>query len=145
VRRRPLLLRGPLVALLLAGVVAGTAGCSSSDDAGGTTTSKSPEDVLASDARVASGLANLGTLAAGAAEQAASGAKSAKSSTDRLESQWQPIEGRIKKNDAAAYLKFEDALSDLRAGAHEGDAAKIRRGAAAVTALSTAYLAEHPG
>ena len=61
-RRLALPLRGPVVGLLALGVLVG-AGCSSSSDSkGDSTTTKAPEDVLVSDAQVAAGLATLGTV-----------------------------------------------------------------------------------
>jgi hypothetical protein len=144
-RRLALPLRGPVVGLLAVGVLVG-AGCSSSSDSkGDSTTTTVPEDVLVSDAQVASGLAKLGTIAAGAAGEVAADSPEAKSIGDRAENEWKQIEGRIKKNDTSAYLEFEDALSDLRTGASDGDTAKVRRGAAAIALGITSYLKRYPG
>lgn len=141
--RRPTLpLRAALTGLLALGLVGGIAACSSSDDTNaGSSTTKAPEGVLVSNAKVTTGLAGLGQIAA----RAAASDRPAKSVGDEAEQQWQEIEGRIKKNDARAYLAFEDGLSDLRTGAENSDAAKVRKGAAAIAAATTAYLAKYPG
>jgi hypothetical protein len=146
VRRPALPFRAASIGILSLGLVA-FAGCSSSSDSGSssTTSTTAPEDHIVSDAEVTSGLAALGTLVATASTQAAGSADAAKATVDQSWNQWLEIEGTIKKNDTGAYLDFEDALSDMRIGADEGDAAKIKKGATAVAALSAAYLAKFPG
>jgi hypothetical protein len=144
VRRLALPLGGPLVGLLGLGLVLGT-GCSSSDSVSSSSTTRAPEENLVSNAKVVSGLAALQRLARTAATQAPTDAAEAKKTTDQLEPQWAKIEGRIKKNDADAYLAFEDALTDLKVGADDQDAAKVAKGATAVAAAAAAYLAKYPG
>jgi hypothetical protein len=134
----------PLSALLVLGLALGACS-SSSDSSSSTTTTVAPEDILVPNAEVTAGLAKLGTLVAEAATQAAGDAETAKATVDRSWTQWLAIEGRIKKNDTGAYLEFEDALSDMRIGADDDDAAKVKKGATAVVALSAAYLAKFPG
>ncbi len=140
-------LRTAAVAASLACAVLVGAGCSSSssDDAKSTTTTKAPEDILVPNAEVTTGLDNLRTLVAQAKSEAAAKASTVEQTVDDAWTQWLKIEGRIKKNDTGAYLEFEDALSDMRIGAQEDEPAKIEKGAAAVDALITSYLADFPG
>jgi hypothetical protein len=138
----------PVLALLVAsGLLLGAAACSSSSPSGGgtSTTTVAPEDVLVPNARVTAGLATLGTLVARAGAEAQAGADTVRATVDDAWSQWLEIEGRIKKNDTGAYLEFEDALSDMRVGAQEDDAAKVQKGATAVATLIASYLADFPG
>jgi hypothetical protein len=147
VRRLPLSLSAPAVVLASAGLAFG-AGCSSSGSDATTASSTiapAPEKILVSNATVTAGLAKLGTIAASAASQMKTSPAAAKTSAKRAAEQWEAIEGRIKKNDTAAYLEFEDALSDLRVGAQDKDAAKVARGAASVAATTSAYLTKYPG
>jgi hypothetical protein len=137
-------LRTAAVAASLACVVLAGAGCSSSDDAKATTTTKAPEDILVPNAEVTTGLNNLRALVAQAKSEASAGASTAQQTVDDSWSQWLEIEGRIKKNDTGAYLEFEDALSDMRIGAQEDEPAKIEKGATSVDALITSYLADFP-
>jgi hypothetical protein len=136
----------PFSVLVALGLVVG-AGCSAGSDpkSSPTSTSLAPEATLASNAKVTEGLKSLGLLAASASKQATSSASAAKTSADQAAEQWRAIEGRIKKNDTSAYLEFEDALSDLRVGAQDRDAAKVARGAASIAATTSAYLAKYPG
>jgi hypothetical protein len=138
----------PVLALLVAsGLLLGAAACSSSSPSGGgtSTTTVAPEDVLVPNARVTAGLATLGTLVARAGAEAQAGADTVRATVDDAWSQWLEIEGRIKKNDTGAYLKFEDALSDMRVGAQDGEASKVQKGAQSVDAAITSYLADFPG
>jgi hypothetical protein len=134
----------PLSALLALGLTLGA--CSSSSDSkGSSTTTVAPEDVLVTNAKVTAGLGKLATLVGEAATQANGDADTAKATVNQSWNQWLAIEGRIKKNDTEAYLEFEDSLSDMRIGADDQDAAKVKKGATAVAALITAYLAKFPG
>ena len=144
-RRLPLPVSGPLVAVVALGLLAG-AGCSSSGSKpSSSSTTSAPEDRVVSNAEVTQGLASLATLAASAASQAETNATAAKSAASQVVEQWEKIEGRIKKNDTDAYLKFEDALSDLRTGVQDRDATKAAKGATAIATISAAYLAKFPG
>ncbi len=144
-RRFPLPFRAASIGLVSLGLVA-FAGCSSgSDSSSSSTTTTGPEDRVVSNAQVVTGLAALGELVGTASAQASGSAGAAKATVDEAWNQWLDIEGRIKKNDTASYLDFEDALSDMRIGADEGQAAKIKKGATAVVALTAAYLAKFPG
>lgn len=144
-RRLPLSLRALLVGVTALGLVL-VAGCSSSSDSKSSTpTTKAPEDVLVTNAKVTAGLASLGTLARTAAGQAQTSPAAAKTTVDQAAEQWEAIEGRIKKNDTDAYLQFEDALSDMRIGAQDKDATKVSKGAGNLAAISAAYLVKFPG
>lgn len=135
----------PAVALLSLGLVLG-AGCSSSSDSSGSpSTTKAPEDVLVADAKVTAGLATLATLVGTAATQARTDATAARATATQASEQWQAIEGQIKKNDTDAYLKLEDALSDVRTGAADKDAAKVGKAATSIAGITAAYLAKFPG
>jgi hypothetical protein len=138
-------IRVPAAGLLAAVVGLGLAGCSSSSDSTSSSTTKAPESVVVSDAKVTAGLATLGALAGTAATQARTDATAAKATASRAAEQWQAIEGRIKKNDTGAYLEFEDALSDLRTGVQDGDAAKVGKAATSIAAITAAYRAKFPG
>jgi hypothetical protein len=140
-------LRTAAVAASLALAVLLGAGCSSSssDDAKPTVTTKAPEDILVPNAQVTTGLNNLRTLVAQAKSEVAAKASTLAKTVDDAWSQWQEIEGRVKKNDTGAYLEFEDALSDMRIGAQEDEPAKVQKGAQSVDALITSYLADFPG
>jgi hypothetical protein len=130
--------------LLALGLV--LAGCSSSSDSkSSTSTSLAPEDILVSNAEVTTGLGNLNDLLAQAASQVSTNASAAKATANQAAEQWEAIEGRIKKNDTDAYLKFEDSLSDLRTGAQDKDATKVAKAATSIAAISAAYLAKFPG
>jgi hypothetical protein len=140
-----------VLALTLVGIAVAVAGCSSSggsssggSSSGGSSTTEAPEDVLVPNAQVTAGLVTLTELVARARTEALTGSAGLEATVDDAWSQWVEIEGRVKKNDTGAYLEFEDALSDMRVGAKAGDSAKVTRGADAVAALITAYVAKFP-
>lgn len=145
-QRLVLPLSAPAVGLLALGLVIGT-GCSSSSDSksSSSSTTRAPEDILVSDAKVATGLASLQSLVRRAASEAETDPEAAKQTAEEAHEQWEDIEGRIKKNDTDAYLQFEDALSDVNVGADDEDAAKVAKGATGVLVATTAYLAKYPG
>jgi hypothetical protein len=146
VRRAALPLSVPVLGLVTLGLVLGS-GCSSSSGSMGSSssTTRAPEDVLVSDAKVATGLAALEGLARKASSEAKTNPQAAKQPATQAHAQWARIEGRVKKNDADAYLQFEDALSNLTVGADNQDAAKVVKGATGVAAAAVAYLAKYPG
>lgn len=98
-----------------------------------------PEDVIAPDAKVATGLTGLKALAAevGAETDAAA----SKTKAEGLEAFWAPVEGTVKKNEADMYATIEEDLSLLESG----DAKKTKSGADEMGATVDAYLAKHPG
>lgn len=134
------------VSLLLATAIgAGCSSSSSSDVGGSTSTTKAPEEILVPNAQVTAGLTSLRSLVARASTEANADSTTVESTVDDAWSQWLEIEGRIRKNDTGAYLEFEDALSDVRVGAKDGDNDKVTKGASSVDALITSYLASFPG
>ena len=133
------------LSLLLAAAVGAGCSSSSSSDGGSTSTTKSPEDVLVSNAEAKTGLTSLRALALRASSEAKAGSSAVKATVDDAWTQWVKVEGRVKKNDTGAYLEFEDALSDMRTGAKEGINGKVASGATSVDALITSYLASFPG
>jgi hypothetical protein len=145
VRRLALPLGTSLAGVLAFGLVLGTGCSSSSDSTSSSSTTRAPEDILVPDAEVATGLATLQDLARTASTEAKTDAEAAKKTAEHAHEQWEDIEGRIKKNDADAYLQFEDALSDLKVGADDQDAAKVAKGATEVATAAAAYLAKYPG
>ena len=145
-RRVAVPLSASLLGVLSLGLVLGT-GCSSSSDStsSSTSTTRAPEDILVSNAEVTAGLATLQDLVRTAATEAKTDAEAAKQTAEQAHEQWEDIEGRIKKNDTAAYLEFEDALSDINVGADDEDIAKVAKGATGVVTAAAAYLAKYPG
>lgn len=134
--------RRTLVAVVGAAAIA--AGCSSSSASSGTSkTTKAPEEIVVSDAKVTAGLGAMKTLFTDAAD-ALDGQASASEFPDKIEHEWSQIEGTVKKNDPDAYLRVEDARSAV------DNAIKDKKAAAASTAaqdFSTAadkYLAQYP-
>jgi len=128
----------------------GLVACGDSDDSAGTnaapvatTTTEeaggAPEDVIAPDAAVATGLAGLKALAAeiGAETDAAAG----KAKSEGLEGFWAPVEGTVKKNEPDLYSTIEEDLSLLESG----DAKKAKTGADEMGETVDAYLAKYPG
>jgi hypothetical protein len=93
-----------------------------------TTSAAVPEDVIASDAQVASGLTDL--------KRAAS-----RKQSKALEGFWKPVEGTVKKNEPDMYATIEEDLSLLGSG----DAKKTATGAGELGETVDAYLAKHPG
>jgi hypothetical protein len=134
-----------LSTLLVLGLALGACSSSSDSKSSATSTTVAPEDILVSNAEVTAGLGKLGPLVGEAATQATGDTKTAKATVNQSWNQWLAIEGRIKKNDTEAYLEFEDALSDMRIGADDENAAKVKKGSTAVVALIAAYLAKFPG
>lgn len=107
--------------------------------AAATTETTAPEDVLAPDAQVATGLKGLKSLAADVSEETDTAA--AKTKAEGLEGFWAPVEGTVKKNEPDMYSTIEEDLSLLESGA----AAKTKLGAREMGETVDAYLAKHPG
>jgi hypothetical protein len=138
------MLRVPATTVLLAGAVLLT-GCSSGSDTPTTavTSSPAPEDVTTSPAAVKAGLEKIVGIAADIKAQIADKQK-AKSLDEGIEPIWATIEGTVKKNDADAYLAFEDAFAVLENAVGAGDGTKAASGYDAVSKAATAYLAKFP-
>jgi len=129
----------------LAAVSLGLVACSSDDGAtSSTTTTKAPEDVIASEREVTAGLASLRTLFQSARDAIASKSATVGSYPDQLEDAWFAIEGTIKKNDPASYISFEDALARINNAATRGEVAEATKAVDAFNATADAYLAKHP-
>jgi hypothetical protein len=140
-------LRGRLVlgAVMLAASALGACGGGDENDGAGasaTTNAASstaaPEDHIAPDAQVATGLVSL--KAVGAKVAAAADGDAAKAAAEGLESVWQPIEGTVKKNEPDLYLEVEDSFQRLESG----NLANAKKGAQALNTAVDAYLAKHP-
>ena len=131
---------GAIGAFALVGV-----GCSSgsSSDSSSKPKEPAPESVLAPDAEVTAGLANLKTIFATAAS-----ASAAKSSTtaypDLLEDQWSKIEGTVKKNEPLLYTEIEDALSQIDNTMKDGKGSVAQDASTSFATTADAYLAKHP-
>jgi hypothetical protein len=103
------------------------------------TTAAAPEDVIAPDARVATGLGGLKQLAADVGKETDGAASKAKA--EGLEGFWAPVEGTVKKNEPDMYATIEEDLSLLESG----DVKKTKAGADEMGQTVDAYLAKHPG
>lgn len=114
-------------------------GSSSSNGGAAATTAVAPEDVLAPDAQVATGLESLKTVAVGISEVTDSAAS--KTASEGLEPVWKPVEGAVKKNEPDMYATIEEDLSLLESG----DARKTKTGSDELGKTVDAYLAKHPG
>ena len=87
-----------------------------------TSTTVAPEDLRASDADVAAGLAEIKATSAQIATTVEADAEQAGKLNDTIEPAWQPIEGTIKANDPDAYITFEDNFAALGDAVDSGDA-----------------------
>lgn len=125
-------------------VVGLAVGCSDNGGGSSGTPATRPEDRRVTSAEVTTGLAQLQTQVDQAASGAGSDAATAKTQADTAFETWERIEGTIKRSEQDLYLRFEDALSDVRTGARDGDASKAQRGADDVKTISGEYLASHP-
>jgi hypothetical protein len=141
---------------LLAGLlVAGLAACGDDDKSSTSSSSAStaetssaapaPEDVRASDADVAAGLADIKTFAQDIATYVTSDHQRAVDQEEKIEPAWYRIEGTIKTNDQEAYLTFEDQFAVLANAVENSDKAKADSASARVVQAADEYLAKHPG
>jgi hypothetical protein len=103
-----------------------------------------PEEVRASDADVASGLAEIKTIAADIATYLTSDHQRAADQQEKIEPTWAAIEGTIKANDQEAYLTFEDQFAVLSNAVTNSDQAKADAASALVVKTADEYLAKHP-
>jgi hypothetical protein len=104
-----------------------------------TTETTTPEDVIAPDAQVATGLTGLKQLAAEVGKETETAA--AKAKAEGLEGFWAPVEGAVKRNEPDMYSTIEEDLSLLESG----EASKTKTGAQEMGETVDAYLAKHPG
>lgn len=112
---------------------------SSNNGGAAATTAVAPEEVLAPDAQVATGLESLKTVAVAISKVPDPAAS--KTASEGLEPVWKPVEGTVKKNEPDMYATIEEDLSLLESG----DAAKTKTGADELGKTVDAYLAKHPG
>jgi hypothetical protein len=126
------------LALGACGSDSGDSGSTSASSSSAATTTAAPEDTIAPDAAVATGLVALKGV--GAKVAAAPDGDSAKTAAEGLEPVWQPIEGTVKKNEPDLYLDVEDSFQRLESG----DIDNAKAGARALNTAVDAYLAKHP-
>jgi hypothetical protein len=129
--------------LLLAAFALTAAACGGSDSSSGATTATAAatNGATASDADVATGLAQMVTVAAEAAAKTVTDAAAGKTAAAGLETRWAPIEDVVKANEPDTYIDIEDAMALLESG----DAGKAADGAARITTAVTGYVVKHPG
>lgn len=109
--------------------------------------SASPSATPSTDAAsgVTAGLRDIVSYAATAAATTGSDKAAAKAALERIEPAWRPVEDEIKGHDQGTYLRFEDNFAVLEKAVEEGDAAKARAAADAISAAVEAYLQKFPG
>ena len=137
--------RATAVAVLALALPLSIVSCSSGGDSNDSSpTTLAPEQVTVTDAKVTTGLTAMKTLFSDASSAVTSGAATASTFPDQLETQWKQIEGTVKKNEPNVYLDVEDSMSAM------SDAIKNKKAdaaSAASTKFSDAvdtYLAKHP-
>ena len=127
----------------------GAAACGSSGGSSGgsgtKTTSTAPEEGRTTDAKVALGLGKINATAVAITAAAAVDKDKAAGLADKIEPDWQPIEGTVKANSADTYLAFEDAFAVLEKAAKDGDPTKAASATKTIAATSADYLKDHPG
>jgi hypothetical protein len=142
-----------MVILLLGSFVLGACGGDDDDSGGsgsgsgsGSGTEVAPEDLRASDAEVAAGLATLKTTVTQTAAAVEAGSKNTAETLDaKIEPTWQPIEGTIKANDPDSYITIEDNFAVMSNAAKDMDADKAKQAADTISSTADAYLEKHPG
>jgi len=135
------------VALVLT-LAVGLAACSSDSSSGSEGASKvtttAPEQGRTSPAKVAAGLGKINVTAAAITAAAAVDKDKAVSLADKIEPDWQPIEGTVKANDPDSYLAFEDAFAVIEKAAADGDAKQAASATEDIAKASAAYLKDYP-
>jgi hypothetical protein len=138
------------LAAALVALSAGLAACGGDDGSasGGSTAASSsaattqaaasPEDTIAPDTAVGTGLVKLKGVAEKIADSP--GGDEAKAAAAGLEPVWRPIEGTVKKNEPDLYLDVEDSFERLESG----DLDNAKQGAQDLQKAVDAYLAKHP-
>ncbi|MGZ4694619.1 MAG: hypothetical protein ACXWCM_06010 [Acidimicrobiales bacterium] len=143
------------VAIALAGPLGLTAACSSSahiggraatdtTDAGGSSDTSSPEEVIVSDAEVSAGIAQVDDQIALALTTLPSDQAKAKAVVEQVYDTWYGIEGTIKQNSKDLYLDMEDGLGAVKNGVDQNDAAKAQKGSTDFSAAASEYLQQWP-
>jgi hypothetical protein len=140
---------GMVIPLLGSSVLAA---CGGDDDdpsgsgSGSDTSAQAPEDLRASDADVAAGLATLKTTATQAAAAVEAGSDNTAQTLDaKIEPTWQPIEGTIKANEPDSYITFEDNFAVMSNAVKDMDADRAKEAADTINSTADAYLEKHPG
>jgi hypothetical protein len=97
------------------------------------------------DATVTAGLADVRVHATKVKEAlAGAGPDAAKAHAREMYDAWYSFEATVRQNEKALYLQIEDGLADIQAGARDGRADRVDRGAKAVEEGAAAYLGRHP-
>jgi hypothetical protein len=104
-----------------------------------TTETAAPEDIIAPDTQVATGLTGLKQLAVDVSKEADPAASKKKAAG--LEGFWKPVEGTVKQKEPDMYATIEEDLSLLESGTPS----KTKTGAREMGDTVDAYLAKHPG
>lgn len=148
--------RGPaartLRALLLAAVVSiPLSACGGSDEASGEVEFPTeggtlrPEDVRASAAEVAAGLAEIRGYADEVAAALPADQPRAAAAEEKIEPVWESILGTVKSNDEAAHDAFEESFAAIASALAAADAAAASAAAAEIAQGAQDYLADYPG
>jgi hypothetical protein len=140
---------GVLAGLLIVGLSAcgddkKDSASTATDTGSNTSAAPAPEDLRASDADVATGLADIKTLVQDIATYLTSDHQRAADQQEKIEPAWARIEGTIKANDQSAYLTFEDQFAVLANAVEKSDKAKADSGSQLVVKTADEYLAKHP-
>ncbi len=133
-----------LVAVSLIFTGCGSSASKGSDASSGPATTGGATYAVVSNAKVATGLAALVTLAATAAAKVAAKGGDSEAAVNDMYTKWFEFEGTVRQNDESVYLDMEDALVSVKAGQKDNDAAKASKGAAALVTLTATYLAKFP-
>jgi hypothetical protein len=133
-------------------VVAGgglSAGCGSEPNTNGAATTVAPvttePTAIVPDAAVTAGLAATRAQAAKVrASLASGGTEAAKADSKAMYELWYAFEATVRKNARDLYLKMEDGLADIQAGARDNKPDRIDRGLKDLAEGADAYLEQHP-
>jgi hypothetical protein len=102
-------------------------------------------DKLVPDAEVTAGLATVRRKAAEVQDALpAGGVEAAKKVAAEMQDAWYGFEATVRRNEKALYLRLEDALADVNAGARDNKAERVARGLQEYDEASQAYLGKHP-
>jgi hypothetical protein len=102
-------------------------------------------DKFVPDAEVTKGLATVRSKAAQVQEVLPTqGVQVAKKVAAEMQDAWYGFEATVRRNEKTLYLKLEDALADINAGARDDKLDRIVRGLQLYDEVSAAYLEKHP-
>ena len=126
-------------------------GCGSSPPSGaapGSTAAGAPTTEAAGivpDAAVTAGLAEVREHATGVGAALAAGdVDGAKAHAKQMQESWYRFEATVRKNAKDLYLRMEDALKDIQAGARDNRADRLEQGTKDLEEAAAAYRAQHP-